>query len=92
MKIITDSLQAESKYSKDELLEQKGIGLKIKKVDGGSMHNKFMVIDEKLVATGSFNYTENADETNDENLVFLVNQEIISAFESEFSEIWQQAS
>ncbi len=92
VRIITDAVQAESKYSKDELLGQNGIEVRIRRIDGGSMHNKFMAIDSGLVATGSFNYTENADETNDENLVFLVNQEIIDEFESEFSEIWQQAS
>jgi len=36
-------------------------------------HNKFMVLDGKLVLTGSFNYTTSAVHTNYENL-FLMNQ------------------
>lgn len=93
VKIITDNVQAAGKYSKDEFLKQNGIEIRIKEIEGGgSMHNKFAIIDNSLVATGSFNYTENADERNDENLVFLVNPEIIAEFENEFQEIWQQAS
>jgi len=92
VKVVTDYVQAAGKYSKDEMLQQEGIEIRIKKIEGGgSMHDKFMVIDNKLVATGSFNYTANADEKNDENLVFLANPEIIAGFKSEFLEIWQQA-
>ena len=91
VKIVTDFVQAAGQYSKDELLKQNGIEVKIKKIDSGSMHDKFIVIDDTLAATGSFNYTENADERNDENLVFLVNPETVAAFEAEFQEIWQSA-
>lgn len=92
VKIVTDYTQAAGEYSKGEFLEQNGIEVKKKKISGGSMHDKFVVIDGALAGTGSFNYTENADERNDENLVFLTNKETIAAFESEFLEIWQQAS
>lgn len=35
------------------------------------MHNKVMVIDDKVVVTGSFNFTENAEQSNAENLLIL---------------------
>lgn len=35
------------------------------------MHNKIMVIDDRVVITGSFNFTENAEENNAENLLIL---------------------
>lgn len=35
------------------------------------MHNKVMVIDDRVVITGSFNFTANAEENNAENLLIL---------------------
>jgi len=35
------------------------------------MHNKVMVIDGRVVITGSFNFTENAEENNAENLLII---------------------
>lgn len=35
------------------------------------MHNKVMVIDGRVVITGSFNFTENAEQRNAENLLIL---------------------
>ena len=36
-----------------------------------SMHDKFLVVDSTAVATGSFNFSHNADEHNDENLLII---------------------
>jgi phosphatidylserine/phosphatidylglycerophosphate/cardiolipin synthase-like enzyme len=92
IKIITDYVQAAGQYSKDEFLREKGIEIRIKKIASGSMHNKFAIIDNETVATGSFNYTENANEKNDENLIFLDSIETAKLFETEFQEIWQTAN
>jgi phosphatidylserine/phosphatidylglycerophosphate/cardiolipin synthase-like enzyme len=35
------------------------------------LHHKLMVIDERLVIAGSFNYTEPATTLNDENIIVL---------------------
>ena len=35
------------------------------------VHHKLMVIDERIVVAGSFNYTEPANEYNDENIFVL---------------------
>lgn len=35
---------------------------------GGLMHNKFCVIDNQVVITGSYNWTDNAEFRNDENI------------------------
>ncbi len=52
------------------------------------MHDKFMVIDGRVVLTGSFNYTWSADRRNDENLVVIEDERVARAFESEFDEMW----
>lgn len=50
------------------------------------MHNKFCVIDNKKVLTGSYNWTLNAN-TNDENLAVISNIDIATSYNMEFSKI-----
>jgi phosphatidylserine/phosphatidylglycerophosphate/cardiolipin synthase-like enzyme len=39
--------------------------------DSGLMHQKFAVIDRKIVFTGSYNWTHSAEKMNDENLLLF---------------------
>jgi phosphatidylserine/phosphatidylglycerophosphate/cardiolipin synthase-like enzyme len=41
-------------------------------------HNKVMVVDEKDVITGSFNFTKSAQDRNAENVLFINNDPIIA--------------
>jgi phosphatidylserine/phosphatidylglycerophosphate/cardiolipin synthase-like enzyme len=90
VRVIFDYLQASSEYSVDELLENKEISVKIKK-GSGSMHNKFIIIDNEKVLTGSYNYSKNADERNDENLIYILDKLLASEYQAEFNEIWDEA-
>lgn len=47
-------------------------------------HNKFMVVDGKLLETGSFNYTPNAENNNFDNANFFVDDPIVAAFHAFF--------
>lgn len=90
VKVIFDYDQSKSDYSEDEKLIEAGI--EIKRRDGsGYMHNKFAVIDEQIVATGSFNYSDNADNKNDENLLFIFSDDLAVRFLDEFNELWEQS-
>lgn len=51
------------------------------------MHNKFTVVDGQQVLTGSFNYSWNADQRNDENLVLLPQPELAAQYEAKFKEL-----
>ncbi len=91
VKVVFDYDQSKSEYSDDEKLTENGI--EIRRRDGsGYMHNKFCIIDEEIVSTGSFNYSENADERNDENLIFIFNKDLAIRFISEFDELWEQST
>ncbi|MDD5162674.1 MAG: phospholipase D family protein [Candidatus ainarchaeum sp.] len=90
VKVLMEKQQAGSSYSDDEKLVQAGIEVKFMNNPSGIMHNKFTVIDSAFVATGSFNYTANADEHNNENLVFLNNTETAKKFETEFQRLWAE--
>ncbi len=88
VRVLFDAGQAQSKYSEDEHLAENGVEVKRLDKSSGIMHNKFAVIDSVMVSTGSFNYSNNANEFNDENLVFLYGEETVEKFRQEFEELW----
>ncbi len=90
VKVVFDYVQSSSEYSDDEKLIEAGIEIKRRNASG-SMHNKFAVIDAETVATGSFNYSQNADQKNDENLLFIKNAVLAQKYSDEFNELWQQS-
>ena len=89
VKVVLDRLTSASQYSQKNNLIESGIQTRI--MTGKTMHNKFATIDENLVLTGSYNWTSNADEKNDENLVFLFDKKITREYSDEFFELWIEA-
>ncbi len=63
------------------------------RLDGNprQMHHKVIIIDEKIVVTGSYNFSSNAEERNDENVVIIHDPEIASQFLEEFRRVYGQA-
>lgn len=58
----------------------------------GTFHHKVIIIDEKIVITGSLNFSDNADTSNDENVVILTNPQIAQLYLQEFSRRWDEAN
>ena len=52
------------------------------------MHNKFVIIDNRLLLTGSYNWTFSANNRNDENLLIIDDPEIIEIFQNQFINLW----
>jgi phosphatidylserine/phosphatidylglycerophosphate/cardiolipin synthase-like enzyme len=57
----------------------------------GTFHHKVFVIDGHTLVTGSLNFSENADESNDENVVIVNNQDIAAQYLQEFDRRWAEA-
>jgi len=53
------------------------------------MHNKVMIIDDKVVITGSYNFSENA-EANDENLLIFESTALAGAYNKYFNVLFAQ--
>lgn len=51
---------------------------------GGFMHNKFCVIDNQKVLTGSYNWTTNAEARNDENVLVTTDNATATNYSVEF--------
>ncbi len=57
-----------------------------------SFHHKVIVIDNKTVITGSLNFTENADSSNNENVLVIQNSAIAAQYLKEFEQRWAEAT
>lgn len=63
------------------------------RIDGidGLMHHKVFIVDERIVVMGSYNFSQSAEERNDENLLILYDPEIAEQFLLEFQRVQGQA-
>jgi phosphatidylserine/phosphatidylglycerophosphate/cardiolipin synthase-like enzyme len=70
----------------------KNAGVEVR-ADGNSayMHDKVMIVDGKVVLTGSYNWSSNAENENNENLVVITSDNVAGTYESEFQKIWNAA-
>lgn len=57
-----------------------------------TFHHKVIVIDEQIVVTGSLNFSDNANESNDENVVIIAEPNIARLFLEEFDRRWVEAT
>ena len=58
----------------------------------GTFHHKVFIIDGKYVITGSLNFSDNANESNDENVIILNNSDIATEYLAEFDRRWAEAT
>lgn len=57
----------------------------------GLMHQKFAVIDRKIVFTGSYNWTRSADSSNDENLLWFRDAgPLAEEYRKIFFQLWER--
>ena len=61
--------------------------------EGGLMHQKFAVVDRRIVFTGSYNWTQSADNYNDENLLlFRDAAPLAEEYRRIFVRLWERKS
>lgn len=70
VQVILDRSQRTEKYSEADFLKNNGIPTLID-AQHTIAHNKIMILDERVVVTGSFNFTKAAEEHNAENLLVI---------------------
>ena len=87
VKILLDRSQVKAKYSRSRYFVKNGIEVRISS-NSYIMHNKFVVIDNKIVITGSYNWTASAGERNDENLLVIDYNYIVERYQDQFNNLW----
>lgn len=55
------------------------------------LHSKLFIIDDKTVVMGSYNFTDAANRTNDENLLIIDDPALAKNYIAEFNRIYKQA-
>lgn len=55
------------------------------------MHHKVIIVDGEMIIFGSFNFSANANDSNDENVVIVHDPQFASYFEEEFNWVWAEA-
>jgi phosphatidylserine/phosphatidylglycerophosphate/cardiolipin synthase-like enzyme len=56
-----------------------------------TMHHKVLIIDDEMVITGSFNFSVNASESNDENILIIQDPEVAAQYLAEFHRVYEKA-
>ncbi|MBK8903570.1 MAG: hypothetical protein IPM53_20475 [Anaerolineaceae bacterium] len=56
------------------------------------MHHKVFIIDRSTVIFGSFNFSDNANRSNDENVLIVHDPTFASYFVEEFETVWAEAN
>ena len=87
VRVYLDKDQVDYKYSQSRFLVQKGFKVRIS-TNNYIMHNKFAIIDNHILLTGSYNWTFSANNRNDENLMVIDDPEIIEIFQNQFINLW----
>ncbi len=97
--VLDQEFDKENEGSKGSFLAQQG--LPVRRLSGlntgrpekgaGIMHQKFAVIDRKVVLTGSYNWTASAENFNDENLLLFRDAEpLAEEYRREFFRLWEK--
>ena len=89
VKVVFEKSQI-SQYSEYWTLRSAGVEVR-NDTNSRFMHNKVMVVDGVIVLTGSFNWSTNAEKYNNENLVVVKGEDVATAYETEFWEVWNES-
>ena len=81
---VLDRGQARTRYSQSQFLEKSGVKMSISPNSHGKMHHKVITIDEDTVITGSYNFSDNAENGNDENVIIIKSSELAKLYNKEF--------
>jgi len=87
VRVYLDKEQVDNQYSQSRFLVQKGIKTRISS-NKYIMHNKFAIIDNRILLTGSYNWTFSANNRNDENLMAIGDPEVIARYQNQFEKLW----
>ena len=89
VRLISDALNASSKYSKIKVLRANGVPVKIENY-AGKMHSKTMIADDKYSIIGSMNFSKSGEIKNDENTIVLENAEAAKYLKRFFLYQWDR--
>lgn len=92
IKIVSDEKSNSKKYTAVHYLANHGFNIRLNS-NYAIMHNKFIVVDNQTVETGSFNYSEAAVKKNAENVIVIWNNlSVASKYTTECNRLFNEAT
>lgn len=90
---VFESVGSETPFSYYPVLRDAALPALSVRQDGNPrlMHHKVIVVDREIVIFGSFNFSANANDSNDENVLIVHDPEFASFFVEEFEFVWNEA-
>lgn len=86
-----DTDQARSDQGSEyDALRAAGLDVRLDR-NPGQMHDKVFIVDDDLLAVGSYNFTKSAETVNDENLVVIHSPQIAGLYLQEFERVYALA-
>ena len=90
VRIISDDEAMKGKGADTQRMADAGIPCRTDSEEQYHMHNKFMIVDQTFLLTGSFNWTFQAGKANQENVVIIDGKYYIDKYCNEFNKLWAQ--
>lgn len=90
VRVVFDQGQVHGQESEYSTLKNAGVDVRID-TGAGLMHDKVAIVDNRIVITGSFNWSVAANTENNENLLVIDNSSWAAAYENQFLRIWNLA-
>jgi phosphatidylserine/phosphatidylglycerophosphate/cardiolipin synthase-like enzyme len=91
VKGVMDESQVRSNVNTQyDILRRAGLDVRLD-ANPDKMHHKVFIIDNQIVVTGSYNFSNSAETRNDENTLILYNQEVAEKYLEEFQTLFQAA-
>jgi phosphatidylserine/phosphatidylglycerophosphate/cardiolipin synthase-like enzyme len=97
IRLILDGDQKPVRHGKYAELKKAGVPMRIMELGKTGehqdirFHHKFLIVDRQVVETGSFNWTQQADEENWENAVIVRSKALAAQFHEQFEKAWAAA-
>lgn len=91
---VFETVGASTVFSYYPVMSDAGLPNLQVRLDGNNriMHHKVIIIDRQTVVFGSFNFTGNANNSNDENVIIVHDPTFAGFFVEEFEMVWDEAA
>lgn len=86
--VLLDLELSRHPYSARNVLNEAGAVVRISS-NNGQIHHKVIIVDEKVVITGSANLSASAYDRNDESVIIFECRALAEAFTREFKRCWK---
>lgn len=87
---VFETTGSQTEFSEYRRMKEAGLAVA---TDGSpwALHHKVILIDDRVVVAGSFNFSQNATSANDENLLVIDDAVLARGFRTEFDHVFQVA-